>query len=532
MARHRYAVTILVSILTVPLPSPGGSSAHAESLMEALASAEAANPALAAERQRQRATGEAVPQAIAQGLPSVSTSFDSGQTYENFHAPDARESRRPYGYSVSASVPLFRGLQTVNSVREARARVRAGDQRLSVTAQELFADVATAYADVLRDRQVVRLQGDNLRFLSSELTAIRERQSAGDKSRTDVAQAEARREQARADLSQASADLVESEARYASLVGRVPGQLDPVRIPENLLPATLEEALTLADVQGPVVAAARADAEAADHQAQVRQGALLPTVSLEANYENRRNESLDFSGQEETTLLARLTLPLFEGGARWSRAREAQSNSIARRYDYAQARSATAAGVIAAFRRRLAAGDRIAASNAQLQAAETALKGVRLEAEVGQRSVMDVLDAQRELVSARIAVANSERDLTVATFTLLAALGIADPGSIFTASARTPAAAPPAAPAGATGLRSALEPDATRDAPVRARAGPVALRASEGHEPVVIARGWPVALRAQAASMALREQTEPAALRALRGSVAPAGGGLRSSILE
>ncbi|NND49904.1 MAG: TolC family protein, partial [Rhizobiales bacterium] len=229
----------------------GWTSADAETLLEALAAADAANPALAAERQRQQATGEAVPQAWAEGLPSVSASLDAGSTREEYYGPNSVSSLTPSGYSISASVPLFRGLQTVNGIRAARARVRAGDQRLSATSQRLFADVATAYADVRRDRKIVRLRRENVRFLTSELAATSKRMRAGDTSRTDVAQAEARREEAKAELSEAAADLVESESRYASLVGRIPGKLQPVTLPHDLLPASLDEAIALADTHGP-----------------------------------------------------------------------------------------------------------------------------------------------------------------------------------------------------------------------------------------------------------------------------------------
>ncbi len=167
-----------------------------------------------------------MPQAFAEGLPNLSASLDAGSTRDEYYGPDSVTSLTPSGYSLSASAPLFRGLQTIDGIRATRARVRAGDQRLSATSQRLFADVATSYADV--------------RFLNAEWVATRKRMNAGDSSRIDTAQAEARREQAKVAFSEASANLVESEARYASLVGSLPGKLEPVKLPQKLLPPSLD----------------------------------------------------------------------------------------------------------------------------------------------------------------------------------------------------------------------------------------------------------------------------------------------------
>ncbi|MEL6421020.1 MAG: TolC family outer membrane protein, partial [Pseudomonadota bacterium] len=420
--RHtpRVAMALTSITLSVAAMSIGTSEAQAaETLAEALASAYRHNPALLAQRRAVEAVDEGVTQARAGFRPRVVSAADAGHqhTRTNFAASagggSTESSTRPRGYSIEISQNVFAGFRTVNAIKQAEANVLASRENLRQTEQSVLLDAVTAYVDVLRDRAIVRLQENNVRVLTSELRATRERFEAGDVSRTDVAQAEARRAAAVSALDLARANLRTSEASFQQVVGHMPGALRQPAPPVRNIPATLPEGIRRAVEETPNVLNAAFLEQAAAHNVDQITGELLPTVDLEANYSDRYDLSETVDRTETATFTARMTLPLYQGGQVYSRIRQARRTREQRGQEIENARRIARQALIAAWSSRRAAIAQLDSDRIRVRAQRTALAGVRAEEDVGQRSILDVLDAEQELLDAQVALVTTRRDLVV-----------------------------------------------------------------------------------------------------------------------
>ena len=395
----------------------------AQSLNEALTSAFAGNPGLDAERARQRADEENIKQEWAKALPNVSLEVYEGGEHSRINSASRTTKLTPEGYSVTLSQPLFRGLQTINGTRRAKAEVRAGESQLHGREQSVLLDAATAYMGVVRDRKIVKLRRDNVRFLLGELKASKARRKAGDLSKTDVAQARTRLFEGKADLAQAEADVDASEASFEAIIGRRPGALATPRAPSGMLPPSLEAALGVAESTNPAIVAAIYQQEAARRAKREAYGALLPTVSLELSHGIDRDTSTVIDKEEVSSLFVRMKMPLYRGGDLRSRVRQTRARETGASYEVTDSRRRTRADVIDAWKQLQAARARIGAARQQVQAAREALKGVKIEVSVGERALFEVLDAQRELVNGEVALARAQNDHVVSGYVLLAATG-------------------------------------------------------------------------------------------------------------
>lgn len=398
------------------------SASTAQTLEEAFVRAYETNPALAAQRAGQAALDEAVPQALAGLRPSITVTAKTGFTQSRLNPGDL-DNRSPRGVGVSLTVPLFDGFQTQNRGREADANVRAGLYALDDAEQNMFSEIAGAYGDVVRDRRVAALQRQNVGFLKRQLYSTTRRQALGDLSRTDVAQARSRLNQAKAAASQAQATLAGSQANFLQLVGTEPGQLAAAPKVWSRLPATLEVALQLADQNNPAILRAIETARAARHNVAAQKGALLPSVSVQAKYDLNEQTSSSYDWSDERSVMLNVSVPLYAGGVNYSRIRQAAAQAMQRELELEDLRRKTVSTVTALWRNWQAARQRITLARNTLAAAKTAVTGVKVEAKVGQRSVIDVLDAQRERVFAEIELERSRRDALVYSFQLLAAIG-------------------------------------------------------------------------------------------------------------
>ena len=398
-------------------------AASSQTLDQALSAAFAGNPGLDAERARQRADQETIRQEWAKTLPNVSLDAHRG-TEETKTQPAGTDTELDQdGYSLSLSQPLFRGFQTVNGIRRAKAEVNAGASKLHDREQNVLLDTVTAYMDVVRDRKIVRFRQDNVVALRNEMHATKARRRAGDLSRTDVAQARARLYEGQADLAQARADVEASEAAYEALVGQRPGNLTPPPLPAALIPHTLEDALRIARSLNPTIVGAIHSQEAARRAKNEAYGALLPTVSLDLSHGVDHNTSTTIDREEESSVFVRMKMPLFQGGDSYSRIRQTKARETGASHEVTDSRRRTRASVIDSWKQHHAAKSRITAARQQVTAAREALKGVRIEVKVGERALFEVLDAQRELVNAEVALARAERDHVVTSYQLVAATG-------------------------------------------------------------------------------------------------------------
>ncbi len=414
---------LAVCSLALALVFLGSDEARSQSLNEALTSAFAGNPGLDAERARQRADEENIKQERAKGLPKLSLDAYRGGEHTRLNSSSRTTKLNPDGYAFTLTQPLFRGFQTLNGTRRAKAEVRAGESQLHGREQSILLDAATAYMDVVQDRKIVKLRRDNVRFLGAELKASRARHKAGDLSRTDVAQARTRLFEGKADLAQAEADAEASEASFEAIIGRRPGALITPRTPRELLPPSLEAALRIALNTNPAIVGALHQQEAARRAKREAFGALLPTVSLELSRSIDHNTSVAIDREEVSSLFVRMKMPLYQGGDLRSRVRQTRARATGAAYEVTDSRRRTRADVINAWKQLHAARARIKAATQQVMAAREALKGVRIEVKVGERALFEVLDAQRELVNGEVALARAEHDHVVSGYVLLSATG-------------------------------------------------------------------------------------------------------------
>jgi outer membrane protein len=470
--RLRGGAALVIAFLVV---SVFGRPASAETLEEALADAYLINPVLNAERARLRATDEQVAVAKSGLRPFISGSADTsflntntsvnqaqGQSSSPFNvitttgtcanpaggvtcAPansvaavpvdDIFSTRQagtddgvtnPRGYSVQLTQPLFEGFQNLNAIRQAKATVQAAREALRAVEQTVLLDAATAYVNVVRDQAIVRLRENDVTVLTEQLKATKDRFDVGEVTRTDVAQAEARRSEALATLAAAQANLKTSRAAYEQIIGHPPGNLVTPGSIRHLLPGTINDAMTLGDGENPIILAAVYDEEASLYAVQQIMGEMLPVVTLEAQYQKRFDLGSNVDSQEETRVTGRVNVPFYQGGGVSARVRQAKETNNQLKKQVEDARLRVHADVIANWGILQSSGPAIESAQAAVEANKIALTGVREEEKVGQRTTLDVLDATRELLNSQIGLVTALRDRIVAEYSVYAAIGRMD----------------------------------------------------------------------------------------------------------
>ena len=412
-----HSVTLAaVLLLAAALPAAG------QSLTDVLATTYSTNPQLLAGRAELRATNELVPQALSGWRPTIAGTASIGRTW--IDSEFGSTSINPRSVGVSISQPVYRGGRTVASTREAENLVLAQRARLVGVEQQVLLDAVASYMDVVRDAAVLELNINNQQVLSRQLEASRDRFDVGEITRTDVAQSEARLSGSNADRIAAEGDLTESRARFVEVVGEAPGTLETPPILATL-PVSLEEAIEVAVNANPNVVAADYIERAARDGVDVVFGELLPSVEVVGDVEHGEEQTFTSVDDDRTTATveAQLTVPLYQAGEVSSRVREAKKRASQRRLEMAQQRRTAAQVATTAWEALTTARAQIAAFETQVRSAEIALEGVREEAQVGSRTVLDVLDAEQELLDARVSLVSAKRDEIVAGFQLLAAVG-------------------------------------------------------------------------------------------------------------
>lgn len=414
------AVTLGFVVLT-SLPAD---QAGAESLNDALAAAYNSNPTLKAEQARIRSVDETVPQALSGWRPTVTIDGDYGVIRQkndpNVNGVDKRDTG---GYTAAVNQSVFSGFETLNATRQAKANVLSGRQSLINVEQTTLLDAVTAYMDVVRDEAIVRLRLKNVTVLKEQRRASDARFKVGEITRTDVAQSNARVAGALSDLAQARATLATSRATYRQIIGNAPGTLRYPRSIARLLPRTLNSAIAVARSNSPVLLAATFDEEASRHAIEVARGDLLPEASVEAQYTRQYDPAQAVDRQETVSLIGRVTVPLYQGGIVHSQVREAKQINSQRRLQIVEADRQVLAATVSNWEQVVATREQINSDRAQVEANRLAFKGVEQEALVGSRTTLDVLDAEQELLDSQVALVSSRRDLVVASYTLLSAIG-------------------------------------------------------------------------------------------------------------
>jgi outer membrane protein len=426
------AAAVLLLAYMGPMP------ALADTIEAALVRAYQNNPQLNSQRAQVRFTDENVPQALSGYRPKVAITGSAGYQYTDTNttqggSPTAIVRTEIHGAnpprSVGATVTqtLFNGQQTANRTRAAESQVSGAREALRVLDQTVLLSAATIYMDFLRDSAIVEVQQSNVRVLEQTLKQTKDRFNVGEVTRTDVAQSEAQLAAGKTQLLTAEANLVTTRSNFRRIIGNEPVGLAPGSPVDRFLPLTLPSAVELGLIENPNVTAQMYGIDVSYLQVKVNEGALLPTVSLQAAVQQSYEQTLTVYRSFGASAIAQVTVPIYQGGAEYSLIRQSKETLAQQRLALEQVRDATRANVVTAWGQLVAGKAQVSSAQAQVTASEIALNGVREEAKAGQRTTLDVLNAQQALVNARVALVTAQHDRVVASYAVLNAVGRLSP---------------------------------------------------------------------------------------------------------
>jgi type I secretion outer membrane protein, TolC family len=406
-----------------------GGGAQADTLREALVQTYETNPTLTGQRAQLRTLDEGVAIARARGRPQLSATAGINQDLTRTGGGNGRN----LNAGVDISYPLFSGGSVRNSIRAADERVLAGRSDLRATEGDVFTEAVSAYMDVIRDRSIVTLNQNQVKVLETDLQASKDRFEVGDLTRTDVAQSEARLSLARSSLALAEGRLTGSEENYRRVIGVMPGDLQPPP-PLPTLPASPDQAVEIALANNPDLASITAQVRAAALDVSVARADRLPTVSAigsgrTTDFLGTADKQFGPGAADRTTSTGagvQATIPLYQGGLVGARVRQAQAFQSQLLEQGVAIERGVVAQTRAAFSSYEAAQDSIASNEVAVSANSLALEGTRAEQSVGTRNVLDVLNAEQELLNSQVALVTARRDAYVAGFALLNAMGQAE----------------------------------------------------------------------------------------------------------
>ncbi len=405
-----------------------GGTASADTLREALNSTYHYNPTLNAQRETLKSNDASVAIAKAAGRPTVIGSVGISRDVTRSGRFDSNLGKGPnLTTGVDIAYPLFQGGTVRNNIKASKKRDEAGRATLRAVEGDTFVEAVAAYMDVMRDRAALELNQNNVRVLQTNLEATRDRFQIGDVTRTDVAQSEARLSLAQSRLQLAQGNLTSSEENYRRVIGKQPDNLAPPP-PLPPLPATPDEAVRIALVDNPDLISIAHQAEAAGYDVNSVKGTRLPTVSVigSGDYVDAFGNDNGLQSGTATSIGAQVRLPVYQGGLPSARIRQAQAIEG----QFLENRVGTERAVISstrsAFANYHAAIEAIRSGDVAVKANELALEGVRAENGVGTRTILDVLDAEQELLNTQVLLVTARRDAYVAGFQLLNAMGQAE----------------------------------------------------------------------------------------------------------
>jgi outer membrane protein len=415
-----------------------GPPALADTIDAALVRAYQNNPQLNAQRASVRSTDENVPQALSGYRPKVAVTASAGYQYTDTltntgGGPNTLVSTQIHGTNAPRSIgatvtqTLFNGQQTANRTRAAESQVSAAREGLRVLEQSVLLSAATIYMDYLRDSAIVEVQRSNVRVLEQTLKQTRDRFNVGEVTRTDVAQSEAQLAAGRTQLLTAEANLTTTRSNFRRIIGNEPENLAPGSPVDRFLPGTLPGAVDLGLTQNPNVTAAMFGIDISYLSVKVNEGALFPTVTLQTSVQQSYEQTLTIFRSFGASTVAQLSIPVYQGGAEYALIRQSKESLAQQRLVLDQTRDQTRANVVTAWGQLVAGKAQVASAQSQVTASEIALNGVREEAKAGQRTTLDVLNAQQALVNARVALVTAQHDRVVASYAVLNAVGRLSP---------------------------------------------------------------------------------------------------------
>ena len=407
-------------------------SASADTLEGALALAYKNNPQVNSQRAATRATDEGVGIALSGYRPQVAATAAVGEQYLDTltrGAAPLRGTIATQSYGLTSKQTLFNGFQTSSRTRQAEGQVFVQRETLRTTEQTVLLNAATAYMNLLRDAALLDLQRNNVKVLEATLRQTRDRFTAGEVTRTDLAQAESSLAAGRSSLHAAESNYVTSKSAYVQVIGVEPGRLASASPVDRLFPSTLQAALARGASENPAITTATYNVDVAVEQVKIQEGALYPNLSLNGSLQKNFGSTTNLASLETLSgsVVGQLTVPIYQGGAEYANIRQAKETLGQRRLDLDTARLAVQQNVTQSWGQLEAAKAQVDATTAQVTSAEIALDGVREEARVGQRTTLDVLNAQQALVQARTALVTAQHDRIVASYAVLSSVGALSP---------------------------------------------------------------------------------------------------------
>jgi outer membrane protein len=431
-----------VSAAVLLMALVGLTPALADTIEAALVRAYQNNPQLNAQRASVRSTDENVPQALSGYRPRVAITASAGYQYTDtltitggrdvFGNPivartGTHGANAPRSIGATVSQTLFNGQQTANRTRAAESQVSGAREGLRVLEQTVLLSAATIYMDYLRDSAIVEVQRSNVRVLEQTLKQTRDRFNVGEVTRTDVAQSEAQLAAGRTQQLTAESNLTTTRSNFRRIIGNEPVQLAPGSPVDRYLPGALPAAVDLGLTQNPNVTAAMFGIDVSYLQTKVNEGALLPTVTLQVGVQQSYEQTMIINRAFSASAVTQLSVPVYQGGAEYALIRQSKETLAQQRLLLEQVRDQTRASVVQAWGQLMAGKAQVASAQSQVAASEIALNGVREEAKAGQRTTLDVLNAQQALVNARVALVTAQHDRVVASYAVLNAVGRLSP---------------------------------------------------------------------------------------------------------
>jgi outer membrane protein len=422
------------------------SPSAAETIESALVKAYQNNPQLNAQRAAVRATDEGVPQALSGYRPRVSITGSVGEQYTDSTSKTvgavpnpggpgqqigsyagSSSTVTPWSYGITGQQTLFNGFQTANRTRSAESQVSSAREALRVLEQTVLLTAATTYMDVLRDTANLEVQRNNVKVLQETLKQTNDRFQVGEVTRTDVAQAEAQLAAGQSAMLAAESTLNTSKANYRQVIGVEPVNLQPGSPVDRFSPRTLQGAVDQGLVENPNVTAGMYGIDVAYLQVKINEGALYPTFTAQVSATQSSYPQASIPQTWNATATGTLSVPVFQGGQEYSLIRQSKETLAQQRLNLELVRTQTRQQVVQAWGQNEAAKAQVQAANSQVYSSEVALNGVREEARVGQRTTLDVLNAQQALVNARVALVTAQHDRVVASYSVLSASGRLSP---------------------------------------------------------------------------------------------------------
>lgn len=417
---------------------------QAETLEEALAYTYVANPTILSQRAYLRSVYEKITQSFSGYKPTLSGEASYGYSYTRTKSSPVfdEEESMPFSFGVSAVQPVFSGFGTSASVKAAKAQFEAERANLRDVEQSSMINAVVAYTDVIRALAVLKLNQNNEAVLQRQLEYTQDRFRVGELTKTDVAQAEARHAGAVASRISAEGDLKVAYAVYQKVIGKMPDKIFEPEVPAAKLPQTLDDALEIALKSNPAVQSAEMQAKSAQNAIDVAQADYYPSVDIQALYKNMKagahgsynlgSGTVDTgrAREEDSSVMLVMDVPLYRAGNTASKVRESKYIAGQARININAVKRDVVRATTQAWENYQSTQASLASLEEQVKASALALEGVRYEEQAGTRTILDVLNAEQELLDARVSVVTAKKNLIDASYQLIASMGLMTPSGL------------------------------------------------------------------------------------------------------